>query len=242
MIVVRFSGGLGNQMFQYAAGLSLALRHDMPLKCDISAYQKNAVHNGFELENVFDRSFSYADGRELTEFLGIRRLDVLRKALPSKNFFSLSKFRYVKEPHFQYWPGFQAIQAPAYLDGYWQCERYFIDALPQVLSSFNFRDHRRAEVSQLRRKISSVQAVSVHVRRGDYVKDNKNLKIHGVCTPGYYKLAFEHMAKLLKEPVFFIFSDDPKWAMENIGWGYDVCFVSGHTAADSWLDLQLMSF
>ena len=40
-VTVAITGGLGNQMFQYAAGRALAIRLGVPLKLDLAFYRKS---------------------------------------------------------------------------------------------------------------------------------------------------------------------------------------------------------
>ena len=53
-IKLKLTGGLGNQMFQFAAGYSIAKRKSVDLNLDLSWYNRRNIHNGFELKNVFD--------------------------------------------------------------------------------------------------------------------------------------------------------------------------------------------
>ena len=72
MIITRLFGGLGNQMFQYAAGLALAEQYRSPLKLDVSAFAKLAhteAHNRYALHclNVVEQFATANEVRTFTD-------------------------------------------------------------------------------------------------------------------------------------------------------------------------------
>ena len=74
MIIVRFQGGLGNQMFQYA--LYKKIKHmncDSVVKVDVTSYRTQLPHNGYELEKVFCiDDLDFASDREIFDCSGLK--------------------------------------------------------------------------------------------------------------------------------------------------------------------------
>ena len=89
-------------------------------------------------------------------------------------------------------------------------------------------------------KISQVNAVSLHVRRGDYISDKKNAFI-GVCTLDYYKTAIEKIKTQVDNPVFFVYSDDINWVKNNLVIDKTAVFVNHNRGQESYNDMHLMS-
>ena len=86
----------------------------------------------------------------------------------------------------------------------------FREIRPQPLSEFSPRAPLPPIAEEIRKEKNSV---AIHVRRGDYV-NNEDVNFIGI---DYFIRAAEYMKKKLREPVFFVFSDDLNWARKNIG-------------------------
>ncbi|WKT80102.1 alpha-1,2-fucosyltransferase [Thermosynechococcus sp. PP45] len=112
------------------------------------------------------------------------------------------------EPHFHYWPGIRNVPLPIYLMGYWQSELYFADVTQIIRNDFTFRQPLSGRNQELAEEISAVNAVSLHVRRGDYAKNPKTKAVHRLCPLSYYEAAIRYIAERVEEPHFFVFSDD----------------------------------
>ena len=244
MIIIRMTGGLGNQMFQYALYLKL---------CSMGREVKFDDITEYELDNArpvmlwaFGLTYPRADQEEINKitdgFLNlshrIRRKVFGRKSLE------------YEEKNCNYDP--QVLQRdPAYLTGYFQSEKYFMDVKEQVRRAFTFSEGIwKGQDEEIRRKmqnflgqIQGCESVSVHVRRGDYLE--KEEIYGGICTVAYYKSAIEYMQRKRKESRFFLFSNDPEWVREWVNANYrgDNRFViiEGTQEETGYLDLFLMS-
>ena len=91
------------------------------------------------------------------------------------------------------------------------------------------------------RRITSSRAVSVHIRRGDYVSNPITRAYHGLCGPDYYSRAVEQISNTVDSPNFFVFSDDKAWAKENFDSGFQTTFVSINDDNQDYADLSLIS-
>jgi len=244
MIIVNLVGGLGNQMFQYACARALALELDFPLKVTIDMFGLYASHRCPELERVFAIKLEVAQPKELRRMIGaLRTPPAVRWVLGSNMFAFLRGPRFIVEPHFRFWDGLlDRAHMGSYLQGYWQSQRYFSKHMAAIRSDFTFAQSSTGRNSELARAIRESIAVSVHVRRGDYVSNPKILSVYGVCTPEYYIKAMERLRKAVPEARFFVFSDDPQWVAEVLAPRYPgLVLVDHNRAGDSYNDMRLMS-
>jgi hypothetical protein len=242
MIVTRLTGGLGNQMFQYAAGRALALRLGVPLKLDISWFAEMSTDTPREyMLHAFPIAAAEARHEEIESVAYCKRpflSKVLRRPKQRSAY-------YIREPSFSYWPGFTALAAPAYLAGYWQQEQYFSDIADVIRRDFAFPPFNSPEAAELAAEIaSSPDAVCVHIRRGDYVTSPVTSQYHGVCAPAYYEKALQMLAAKLGSALrLFLFTDEPVWVREHFDTrGYPATVIDFPEHQDKpWHDMHLMS-
>lgn len=207
-------------MFQYAAGRALALRLKVPLSLNISWYDDfcSSINSRAFLLSLFphiddsvirieDLSPSVVNNVAQRWSRRVQRL--MRFPLP---LFPLTVF----EPYFAFWPGMARICKPVSLHGYWQCERYFADCFAQIRNDFIFPVLPLGPPSDLADRIRECpSAVSVHIRRGDYVSDQQAMAFHGLMGQDYYGQALRLIQNSLGKATLFLFSDDPQWVREH---------------------------
>ena len=252
MITVSLIGGLGNQMFQYAAGKALAERHGVPLALDISGFRVRDLRDtprpfllghlcvpeavaSTKLQPVQqpEEKFSRAKWKA--------RIDrLLGKACLPKLASSSNEYR---EPHFHYDPAFGALGPQTALFGYFQSERYFNSIAGNLRYWFSPREPLGdAAMAALKRIEASRLPVSVHVRRGDYLKPGTH-EVHGILGESFYRQVFDRLESMIgHEAEIFIFSDDPAAAEQVLK------FIPGsrlnHVCGDPerpWEDMALMA-
>lgn len=236
MVIVKILGGLGNQMFQYAAGRSLALRNSCLLKLDISAFDGYKLHNGYEL-GLCNIGAEIASRAEVSQLVGssnrlIRR--IRQKA-------GLTKKTHYVERDFSFDAQVAEIKPPVYLEGYWQSYKYFAPYEAQLRNELSFKNPPSEENLDLANKMTGGSSVSIHVRRGDYVSHRATSQIHGSKSAAYYTKAIQYLQNEVEAPHFYVFSDDLEWAKNNLGLQGAVTYVSHNTGKSSFEDLRLMS-
>jgi len=225
MVISQILGGLGNQMFQYAVGRALSLAEEQPLLLDLRGFENYALHQGFELERVFGIQVKAATAGHVTKVLGWRAPDLVRKLLKRTQSSLLRGERLAIEPQFNYWDGLSAGGAPRYLMGYWQSESYFKDYAETIRSDFRFRMPLDSTSCEIEKRIMTCEAVSMHVRRGDYLAHAATAKILNVCKLDYYNAAINYIAERVQSPHFFLFSDDMEWVKSNLCITFDKTYV-----------------
>lgn len=238
MIIVKIWGGLGNQMFQYAAAKSLAIRTQQEIKVDLSFY-KFVKDRSFSLQ-VFENDYKYADSKDIRSVLGILSYRVVLRAFKLlKKITGSVAMCYLDDPGFCYNRKFEAVKGDCFMDGYWQSYRYFEQYRQNILQLFTFKQAPGIPEGILD-NIRQEESVSIHIRRGDYVSDKKNTAYHGVCDISYYQKAVQHIREKVKKPVFYIFSDDIDWVKENLVIEGECVYVSEINKLPE-VDMQLMS-
>jgi len=249
VITVSLIGGLGNQMFQYAAGKALAVRHGVPLELDLSGFRNYALRS-FLLDRLsvpeagLARA-SEANGektpRHFTRSLWKQRVDraLARAGLP-KLAAHAGQYR---EPHFHYDPAFETLGPKTSLFGYFQSERYFSPIAEILRKYFSPREPLGTDSADTLRWIERCPLpVSVHIRRGDYLKPG-TAEFHGILGEPYYREALGHIeARLGETAEFFVFSDDPAAAEQVLNFmpASRLTHVRGDPERP-WEDMALMA-
>lgn len=232
MIVVRVRGGLGNQLFQYAAGLALARHHNTDLKLDLYFYKKHPYRK-FELDK-FKIPVVHASRQEVHTFTGSN--PVIRYLNKRENYFHCP--RVFSQPHYHYYEDFFQLPAPLYLNGYWQSEKYFTSVQKEVQEFYRPQAIDGVNL-ELIEKLKGIESVSLHVRIGDYAAAEYK-SFFGGLTPAYYQQAIQFIKKRTSSPVFFVFSDDIEWCKKNLQLE-NVNYVAHNRGENSYNDLVLMS-
>lgn len=243
-VYVRLIGGLGNQMFQYATGRALALRNGAELKLDVSGFVTYGLRR-YELDS-YPIAATVASAPELEAFAsapvvpprtGVKGL--LSRLVAPKN--ASSPAVHYREPHFQFDPGVQGLHPPILLDGYWQTERYFADAAEALRRELDPTEPLEEDNARIAEQIDQAVAVSLHVRRGDYVSNAHANAYHGVCSLDYYRAAISHVAERVEGVHLFVFSDDAEWTRENLKSDLPATYVAANPPDRGFRDMQLMT-
>ncbi len=236
MIVVELFGGLGNQMFQYALGRHLACINQTELKINFQHHIGGTLRH-YEL-HCFNINTKFVSKKELKKFNFIDQLK-----LPYKIKMIAQKmygFHIINEPYFHF--SEEVLRSPkkSLLKGYWQSEKYFKSIEQIILQDFQVRQPLAGENLATALKINNCTAVSIHIRRGDYVSDSKTNKFHGTCSLDYYQRGVELITARVTNPHFFIFSDDPVWVQANLKLDHPACYVNHNPPDKGFEDMRLM--
>ena len=245
MIIVKLMGGLGNQMFQYAAARRLAYVNRAPLKLDLHWFDnvpKGDTTRKYGL-HVFDCVQEVASESEVKS---LRGMDISRWPGAIKRLLKSCRIEpdryHVREKHYHFEHAILAYRGDASPDGFWKSPKYFDDVTDMVRNDFTFVRLPDSTTKRLLDQISSTDAVSIHVRRGDYVSNAITSQYHGLNTMEYYRSAIKRMLSLVPEPVFYVFSDDLQWVKNELQIDGEVVYVEHNNSDDtSFEDMRLMS-
>lgn len=240
MIITNVIGGLGNQMFQYAAGRALAYKRNTDLLLDTRMFQRYRLRS-FELDKVFNIHSRSATDREIRQVVGWKANKFIDRLLRDPWFIFLRGKNYFIEPVISYVKEVHSLPADCYISGYWQSAKYFYDIKELIQAEFTFKQPLVGNNFDIAEKIKSINAVSLHVRRGDFVSNSLTNATHGTCPTGYYDKAMRYIEKYVSGPVYFVFSDDMDWVKENIRINNEYYFIDHNSGLESFNDMHLMS-
>lgn len=239
MVITKINGGLGNQMFMYAAGRRLAHVLGVELKMDISEFANYPLRTyGLRAFNIHE---NIATPQEIAALTGKKQwivkrafrrlLHRLQELLPT----------HIKEKHFHFNPEILGLPDNVYLDGYWQSQKYFIDIENIIRREFTVKTPQTGQNERLAEMISSRESVSIHIRRGDFILNPEVNKVHGICDLGYYSRSVKQLTKKIKNPHFFIFSDDFGCVNNKLKLSFPTIFVDHNGQDKDYEDMRLMS-
>jgi len=239
MVIVKLMGGLGNQMFQYAAGRRLTHVLGTELKLDISGYENYNLRK-YELGsfNILEDFASSWEVKTLTSQKNGALARLVRCVLRRPKDLAPS---HIRESYFHFDSEILNLPNNVYLDGYWQCEKYFVDICDIIMKEFSIKTPQTGKNKKLAELITSCNAVSIHIRRGDYVSNPIAYEILGVCSLAYYQAAIEKLTHTINQPYFFVFSDDIEWVRHNLRLDYPATYVANNGVEKNYEDLRLMS-
>ena len=248
-LTVYCQGGLGNQLFQFAAGYVLAKKNKINLRINIESF--NSYDREFKLDkfpeicklnipkiinyNFFVKIYLYLDRKfyKILKILGIYKF--------INYFFFVDKQEFEKSP-FIFNRNFfkEKIVKNVSIIGFFQSEKYFINYKKTVLKLFRFPKIKDKLLQKYLNLIQNKNSVAVHIRRGDYLNNPKVRYFHGILKKDYYKKSISYFKKRVKNPLFFIFSDDIELVKKTFFFFNKEKFIFIDTKS-SINDLHLMS-
>lgn len=244
--IVKLNGGLGNQMFQYAFAHVLAEKFGVEILFDFSFFEEiknstNSTPREFEL-GAFNIHCNEAEIEDLKQIIYTEHQSKIQKIL--WNLFRIENYRPYGNSFLQtksYAFDKNLIMYPDYFyyNGYFQNEKYFQAFRDDILKSFSLVSPLDEKNQSVLDVITSINSVSLHVRRGDYVSLECANKFHGTCSMDYYKKAIEYISKKVRNPHFFLFSDDIPWVVANFKIDYPYTVID-FNQGKGYLDLELI--
>lgn len=227
-IIIRLSGGLGNQLFQYALGKYLSLKLECNLYLDTFEYRRHKLRK-YELHHLK---------------INAKILPLFWQIFCHVFVFKLGRFFckevLYKEPFFHFDENVLNIKTSKYLIGAWQSEKYFSSIRSDLLEHFQFNGQIPDEYKNILTLIESTESVSIHIRRGDYVSNPVTNALHGVLPLDYYTQSIDYISARYPNITLFVFSDDFAWVKENINMYQNLYYVDSEDKNPHY-DLILMS-
>jgi hypothetical protein len=241
MKIVKISGGLGNQMLQYVYGQYLSKKYREKIYYDIEWYKKKRKKKNLYLRNFelakFDIDIKIVKKKHLLKYNKFEKFIYLLKGLLllDRNTFALvydsrntmfgsllSKFSSLLSVMFK----------NSYHIGNWLDFKYYEYVSNEV--EFKLNSNELLINKKIKNKILRTNAVSIGVRRGDYVK------LGVACDIDYYKKAINLIKMKVYNPTYYIFSDDIEWCKKNISISTKHFFVEQNKEI-SFENMELMS-
>jgi len=245
MLIVELIGGLGNQMFQYAFGLSTSVQLRVPVKFDVQNLldrtpRENFTFRDFEL-GIFEGKLTLATKADTLLFTSFPEEYFPRLYYRIQRKLKNAR-RYQERQHAVYDSEVLRVGSNTYFEGYWQSEKYFKPCCETLIrEAFTFKPPLLGPNRILADQILATNAVAMHVRRGDYVTNSLTNEVHGTCSPAYYQQALASVQERVGEVSLFIFSDEPEWVHQNMHFSVPTTYISHNQGSASYEDMRLMS-
>lgn len=251
MIITHLNGGLGNQMFQYAAGLALADLRRTVLKLDVSwfrEYSEFEAHNVYrlhcfnileqfateeEIDRLRGRPATFSERCALSLARSLRLRDWVRRRTPTGRMHDARSF------HF--YPEFLELPNHTMISGWWQSEKFFAPVANLLRLHFSFRVPATAGVAAMAERIRSGPSAAIHFRRGDYVRNHSFNRHLGVIGPDYYARALRLLRERSPQATLYIFSDDIEGVAREFAPAGPHMFVRCIEHWHPWDKIRLMS-
>lgn len=237
MIIIHVMGGLGNQLYQYAMSEKLKSL-GKNVKLDTYAYKlaegEDREWRELELEWLDGLDIEECSIEERIEFLdsSMQLKDRVRRKITGR------KSKEIKEEQ-NYMPQILEMDN-VYLYGFWACEKYYEDILDILRNKIQFPPSPNIKNIETVARIKDVNAVSIHIRRTDYLSVADGKRYMGICTEEYYRSAVEYISERVDNPQFYIFSDDSEYVKEHYKQD-NMHIVDWNNGKDSMYDMWLMS-
>lgn len=220
-ISVELQGGLGNQMFQYAAGLTLARKFDMRLNLDTSFLNRKA--SGYTQRTYELNAWNITAGVDKIPRIILKRQKWLREGTNEDPFISK-----------------KTQEKSSRLMGFWQDPKIFFENRNELLKEFSPKSNIKFS-DELISEAQKPNSLGLHIRRGDYVSNPNANAHHGICDVSFYKNAAAIIRSKIEITTCLVFSDDPDWVAQNLDLGFDFTVVNPDVdvpAHDLWLMSQ----
>ncbi len=215
MIITKLSGGLGNQMFQYSIGRSLALKRKDKLFLDVSGYEhQNKADTKREYElSIFNIRDKFASEEQITRLKGKRgsfseRVLSARYSKLARAIFSFDSRYHLENADQKFENRILKIKLDAYLEGWWQSYKYFDDIKDILQKEFTFKKKLSPKNTLILKQITRSESLGVHVRLGDYVSKYKSYFVNQ--PPTYYRKAIKHVYSKRKIDKTYVFVEKGK--------------------------------
>ncbi len=227
--IVKYIGGLGNQMFQYALAKCL-MSQGVHVTGDVTGYYAGEGRK-FVLQKVFPNVEIKKCNAILTKLYKERKdsyTSELRDILISDGKPADLDILKLKR---------------GYLEGYWQSSKYAALVEKELRSEFQFTHKKDQKLNQIAEEMEALgNSISIHIRRGDYLTENVQRSFGNICTEDYYLRAIRHIQGNIENPMFYFFSNDIEWVKEKYE-KYNAIYISEEMFDDyeDWYDMYLMS-
>lgn len=238
MMIIRLSGGLGNQLFQWAFGQGLGASLNAEIKYDPTDLSTDQLRN-FELHQIIDSIEIASDEEIKTNRRESNQFELFRRKI-NTIFSPYFRRNIICEQTYLFDENLlKKANRNAYFEGYWQNEKYFNFIRGKILEQITFPQSNNPAFQELKTKFSNENITSIHVRRGDYAKNPRLLNIHGLCSAEYYQKAISLIKSKSPETTFFVFSDDIEWCKKNLSDSVNLNFVD--STSSMFEDFELLS-
>jgi hypothetical protein len=241
MKYVKFKGGLGNQLFQYVFLRRLQLLYNKDVKADFS-YFNNIKKDNIRVPRIFDFNvkLNIAQKEELNNIFKIKNINNTKSLIYKGKIFYEKLFnnKYFFEKNREF-IDINKILNYDYFDGYWQSWKYFLGIEEILRKEISIKIKLNEDIINTKEKIANENSVFIGIRRGDYLSSKKMKNHYGETDLNYYKKAIDYIKNKVKNPKFYIFSNEIEWIKRNVDIDGEVIYRDNYVSDSQ--ELYLMS-
>lgn len=211
-VTVRLQGGLGNQLYQYAAARSLSICERRPLLIETKLIAGESYrHYALSAFNISGTHVGLLDQWNTRWACSVRAGRTFRIICPMAWNYKICHDKENGYDNTIYGHNHKHLV----MQGYWQSYRYFEKYTETIKRDYTFREDADDNNTELIAEISNKEAVAIHIRRGDYVSNSFFNETLGICSREYYDKALKVISKKVNNPYYYVFTDDPAWVKNN---------------------------
>ena len=244
-LIVKIKGGIGNQLFQYAFAKYLEKNSHQLIKLDYSSCvgcSDITCENRLKYFNISVDEVTQSEMKDVC--LSKHNAPLLTRKYKIQTLCELlfNKSYYFEKQKNRQFIDYSSLGKKRYFDGYWQSWKYVYEVRDELNKDLIFNN----EISQLTKqtifKIQKEEAVFIGIRRGDYISSKKARKRYGSFSKEYYVSAMKYVSDIVRNPVFYIFSNDIDWCKKNLDFnGFNVVYREPHLQTNDLEELLIMS-
>lgn len=237
--IIKFNGGLGNQIFQYAFYLFCEC-NGISVEADKMIYETKKIHGGYLLDALFpDNQIRYTtkDTSEYNKPFSFKEKTINKLFHHVNNHYYEEFFKTVDDVI-----PFLKQEEFCYLEGWWQDVEYIKPSKDRLKKTkYLLMEYPDKYINTTHETILKNESVSVHIRRGDYLKNDAVQKRYGnICTEEYYRNAIKYFKARYPDVKLFVFSDDVEYC-KTLFAGEEYFFVEPSAPEKAFIDMLLMS-
>lgn len=231
-MIIRLSGGLGNQMFQYAFGRKLSMDKKEKMYLDIRSFSRDKLRD-YELNKytIMEKAVSSCIRSSLCNLLLLFERKVCRVPAAER----ILRLVYEEEAFVKQ----EEFVSDAYLAGYWQNATYFEEIRDALKQELRYTGRLTGRQENLLKKIKENNSVAMHIRRGDYLNPEQS-KMYVNVPKDYYERAIHYIESLTSGIMIYVFSDDIEWCRDEFGGRENTFFIDSTVGGDQHIDFELM--
>lgn len=238
-VIVRIKGGLGNQLFCYAAARRLSLVSNAELVIDdVTGFVRDRQYKRRYALDMFSISARKATSWERKEPFERYRRGIAKLIARRQHF---NGRRYIDQEGTDFDPRLLTFRpdSSVYIDGLWQSEGYFKDVEGVIRKDLRINAPQDSANRETSEKIRGCNSVGIHVRW----YSNPDVSSRNFVQRNYYLRAVSHIIDRIPSPHFFLFSNDPKTSRTMLALPEEMITCIQHNIGDSnaYADLWLMS-
>lgn len=230
MLIARITGGIGNQLFQYAFIRSLSLKLNLKFFLDLSWYRdfekfedctnpnsatkREFLLDKFKITQNYLNPLYLKTSHHLRRYSGVNKLPLLRY------------FNYITINEKDFAINNLPLNRNIYLKGIWQNSKLFVEFNDLLKNEILLKNELSSDNNRFLQKIRSTNSIALHIRRGDLINRPNAIRDQPYSSDEYYQEGIKIIGKKIRNTVLYIFSDDIKWVENSLKFDQPTVYIN----------------